>query len=278
MKNYIINLERATERRELVIEEFAYHGIDFEIVPGVDWLDLTECDVREIVDPKFLAKSKNWPDPMCLHGMLACWLSHRKVWQKALSEGERRIAVFEDDVNLTDDAKSALKAIYKLDNIEFDIVFLYDSYREKQMIPVHKIDDKFALNLVKFTSMGAVSYIINNHAMKALLDQYPLMNMAIDQLMHWYWVTGMRTYILTPQTAFHGDTNPYDSHHSYSGESGIYNDTLEWKKANSFKFKMYKLKVEMKNLRTFPLRLFSKYIPQRLAFYRRIRSERNSVI
>ena len=278
MKNYVINLERATERRESVIGEFASHGIDIEIIFGVDWLNLTESDLRSNVDPKYLSKSKKWSDPKTLYGMLACWLSHRKVWQRAVNEGADKIAVFEDDVYLTTDAKLALNAIDKLENNGFDIIFLYDSYRIKPLIPTQKIDEKFVLNLVKFTSMGAVAYVISSHTMKTLLNNYPQMSMAVDQLMHWYWITGLKTYVLTPQTVFHGDRNPYDSHHSYMGESGVNNDAIEWKKTNPSKYKMYRVIVEIKNLQTFPSRLIFKYIPQRLAFYKRMRSERNIAV
>ena len=189
--------------------------------------------------------------------------------------GANRIAVFEDDVYLADNAKSALTAIDRIENNGFDIIYLYDSKRIKPLIPVRKIDDQFALNLVKFSSMGAVGYVISNHAMKKLLDDYPLMNMGVDQLMHYYWITGLKTYILTPQTVFHGSRDPNHSHHSYSGESGLTNDVVEWKKANPRKYKMYRLKIEFKNLQTFPSRVVFKYIPQRLAFFRRMKNERN---
>ena len=87
MKNFVINLERATERREAMVKEFADHNIAFDFFSGVDWLNLTEDDVRDNVDSKYISKSKNWLDPMSLYGMLACWLSHRSLWQKTMTDG-----------------------------------------------------------------------------------------------------------------------------------------------------------------------------------------------
>ena len=189
--------------------------------------------------------------------------------------GENSVAIFEDDVSLTDDTKLALDEISNIENqdIEFDIIFLYDTKRIKPLIPAHRIDDTFVLNLVKYSSMGAVGYVISRRAMKLLLNDYPLMSMGIDQLMHWYWITGLKTYVLTPQVVFHGDRNRRHFHHSYSGESGISNELLEWKQNNLGKYRKYKLLTAMKSLQTFPSRLAFKYIPQRLVFRQRMKKE-----
>ena len=85
MKNYVINLERAVDRREATIKQFDHHGIEFEFFSGVDWLDLTEQDFLENVDPKYLLNSKKSVDGS-LPGLLACWLSHRNLWKFALVE------------------------------------------------------------------------------------------------------------------------------------------------------------------------------------------------
>ena len=276
MKNIVINLERAAERREAMLEEFAHYGLDFEFFSGVDWLNLTEHDIRENVDSKYIAKSKKGMDPNSLPGILACWLSHRNLWKIAVTEWEvNSIAVFEDDASLTDDTKSALNVISNLEkqDIEFDIIFLYDTKRIKPLIPVHRIDDRFILNLVKYSSMGAVGYVISRRAMKILLKDYPLLNMGIDELMHWYWITGLKTYVLTPQVVFHGDKDRRHLHHSYSGESGISNKLLEWKQNNLGKYRNYKLLRATKSVLNFPSRLFFKYIPQRLVFRRRVKNE-----
>ena len=276
MKNYVINLERASDRREVIAKNFDHYGIEFEFFTAIDWVDLTENDVRDNVDSKFLAKSKKWINPMDLHGMLACWLSHRILWKNAVADEQSEIiSIFEDDATLTSDTKAALEAITKLEkqNFEFDIIFLYDSKRPKPLIPVCKIDERFALNLVKYSSMGAVGYVISRRAINVLLNHFPLMNVGIDELMHWYWLTGLKTYVLSPQVVFHGDMESSIHHHSFAGEPSGTNEIRQWKITNPSLYTRIRAKSELKKLLEFPSRLVFKYIPQRLAFRKRLKYE-----
>lgn len=275
MKIYVINLERAVERKEAAIGEFERYGIEFDIHSGVDWRSLTERDVREQVEHKFQAIAKKRWNPMSIYGMLACWLSHRNLWKRAVYDGVDAIAVFEDDVRLADETKSALARIESLEqqDFNFDIVFLYDSKRVKPMIPAHRIDSRFVLNLVKYSSMGAVGYVISRPAMKILLDDYPKMNMGIDELMHSYWLTGLKTYVLTPQVAYHGDAISGLEHHSLAGEADGTNELRKLRRESLGAYLRHKLKLEFRKLSGFPSRLVCKYIPQRLAFRKRMKSE-----
>lgn len=277
MKSYVINLERAVDRREATIKQFDHHGIEFELFSGVDWLDLTDDDVATNVDSKFLSKLKKKYGPTTVLGMLACWLSHRNLWKIATAnnEGTEIFAIFEDDACLTKDTKSALKAITTLDqqNFGFDIIFLYDSKRIKPLIPIYNIDENFSLNLVKYSSMGAVGYVISRQAIDILLKNYPLMNMGVDELMHYYWLTGLKTYVLNPQIVFHGDVNPSVVHYSYAGEVDGTNEVRTMKYVNPKLYKWHKIKGQITKLYGFPSRLIFKYIPQRLAFRKRMKYE-----
>jgi len=113
IKNYVINLERAIERRKASLDDFIRNDIDFEFVSGIDWQDISDQDIRTHVQPKYLYNVQRSSRPL-VHGTLACWLSHRKVWQMALDNREDIIAVFEDDCRLTNATKPALMAIDKI--------------------------------------------------------------------------------------------------------------------------------------------------------------------
>ena len=268
MKSYVLNLERAIERREYAKNQFKYYGIDFEFLYGVDWRDITNQDIFENVHPKYLSNANKWKRPL-IHGGLACWLSHRKIWKTALKNEEKVIAVFEDDCRLTDNTKSALDSICQFTTVkgksEFDIVFLYNGKLRNPILPVHKINDKFTLGVIKYDSIGAVGYVITSKAMKKLLDNFPQMVEVVDIVMHSYWLNGLKTYMISPQVVFHGEPNI--THRSYSTEpyKSVYIGNIDKESLRHNKGKMFSQKTYI---------LFTQGIPKRLAFHKRMRAER----
>ncbi len=263
MNCYVINLLRASERRQIVSNNFSQQEIEFRFITGFDWRELTDQSIFDNVHPEFLLKIKNYKQPH-IHGSLACWLSHRKVWHYALQNNENVVAVFEDDAMPTSETKSALNAIGKVADSKFDIVFLYHGKSDKTLYPVFSINELFTLNLVKYDSIGAVGYVITQRAMQTLLEQYPLMNIPIDMLMHYYWWHGLKTYILTPQVIFHGEAN--QSHHSFIEE---FNEYEEMKRlglvSNSHAL--------TKKIYWLCDRIGSKYLPRISAFRKRLKTE-----
>ena len=171
---------------------------------------------------------------------------------------------------MTNNTKLALAAIEKLENsgFDFDIIFLFNGRESKPMVPAYCIDETFRLNLIKYNSMGAVGYVITSRAMKTLLDEYPLLAMGIDELMHWNWVTGLKTYIITPQVVFHDSYN-----HSYSGECLNYHLMNIWKNENPIKFAKYKIKRRFQRTQRIPSKIFLQSIPKRLVFRKRMKNE-----
>ena len=264
MKSYIINLLRASERRERITNHFDHYGVEFSVIPGIDWQNITDQIIFDNVHPDFFSVMKNSKRPQ-IRGLLACWLSHRKAWVTALENNERIVAIFEDDAMLTQDTNSALDVLQELSEDSFDIAFLYNGKPRKPLYPVLEIDDKFKFNLVRYQSIGAVGYVITQRAMKKLLYCYPQMNLHIDGLLHYYWWHGLKTYILTPQVVFHGE--PSKSHLSYNDES-IDEITLRRLGLVSSSHKLVKKYNRFKN------RLFTMYLPQIPAFRKRLKFER----
>lgn len=91
MHAYVINLARSPERRAHITAELDKHGIDYELVAGVDGRDLDVHDAA-IVDPSVLNTS--WFRP----GVAGCAVSHLRVYQEILAAGVDRALVLEDDI------------------------------------------------------------------------------------------------------------------------------------------------------------------------------------
>lgn len=99
MKTYIINLKRSTKRRENILREVNRHGLDFEIVEGVDGASLSDSKLEELCVMDVVRQYPDWLTP----GMLGAALSHLKVYRRIVEDGVEAALVLEDDAVLVDD-------------------------------------------------------------------------------------------------------------------------------------------------------------------------------
>lgn len=95
MRNYVISLTTAEDRRIHIKQEFGKQGIDFEffdaVTPAYNQsfinifnLDFTNSDLSD--------------------NEISCFLSHLCLWKKCLDDNLDYIAIFEDDIYLSADA------------------------------------------------------------------------------------------------------------------------------------------------------------------------------
>src|SRR5437763_11327302 len=104
MRAYVINLARSADRRAHITAELSKTGLDYQIVPGVDGLELEMHDTA-LIDPVLLAKNA-FPA-----GSAGCSLSHLRVFQQVLRDGADHALVLEDDVNLPKDLGALVDAV-----------------------------------------------------------------------------------------------------------------------------------------------------------------------
>jgi glycosyl transferase family 25 len=107
MRTYIINLERSVRRREHIVAEVGKFGLDHEIVPAVDGTKFTEEEVVQIADMERVRMNPDWLTPT----MLATALSHRKVFERILENGDKYALILEDDAEFSDDPRPLLDSI-----------------------------------------------------------------------------------------------------------------------------------------------------------------------
>ncbi len=211
MKCFVINLERAIDRRKKIIEEFGRQSVQFEFFTAKDKLQLNNRDLQEA--GAFEARFLNWRHPD-FNGHLACWLSHLELWKKAVKNDENMIAVFEDDATLSPDINVALDAI-ELASSNFDIVFLNNRHPHRRFREMIKLNDRFNLGLIRFGTLGTEGYVISKHAMQHILNRQFKYHIQIDKFLEAYWIHGLRVYYIQPSVVFHGDPN--ETHLAYIG-------------------------------------------------------------
>jgi glycosyl transferase family 25 len=109
VRAYVINLVRSPERRENITAQLIKHGIEYEIIEGVDGreLDLTDSRVTLDISSSFLAADSFRP------GLAGCALSHLRVYRKILDDGRDQALVLEDDVTIPADLSGLADAVAK---------------------------------------------------------------------------------------------------------------------------------------------------------------------
>jgi glycosyl transferase, family 25 len=195
MKNYVISLSSAYQRRAHIENEFSRRAVDFEffdaVVPatveataGVLGLDSTRTQLHQ--------------------REVACLLSHVALWKKAVEEQLDYIAIFEDDIYLGEHADFFLASsswippqcqIIKLEAFYKRIVVLTDP-------PAISLPYKRRLLILGAAHMGGGGYILSNSAASELIGFLAQCNelLPIDHVVfgHYPRATSNRVHQMVP--------------------------------------------------------------------------------
>lgn len=161
MENFVISLKSAIDRRAHIEDQFGKKNIPFHFFDAIEpsQIDAQAEKINFKIRQGDLTRNE-----------LACLLSHVSLWQKAVDEKMPTIAIFEDDVHLSDDAELFLK---DADWLNFDIVKLEKSYKsvildlEKTQVFNNK---EFILRRLKKPHLGAAGYILSYKGAVTLLE------------------------------------------------------------------------------------------------------------
>lgn len=164
MKNFVISLQSAIERREHINNEFDKHNVNFEffdaLTPDTAKSYVQKHELPFQLEPKYLTPVE-----------MACMMSHIAVWRKAIDENIPYITVFEDDIYLGTDAGHFLNDskwikpdwnIIKIETV-FNKVLL-DKNR------CHDIQNNRRLIPLRGKHLGAGAYTLSLQGVKDLFD------------------------------------------------------------------------------------------------------------
>ena len=161
LENYVISLTTAHDRKAHIREQFNLKNIEF------NFFDAVTPDNVEAVAWNLNFQIKN---NILTVNELACFLSHFSLWNKIVNENISYMAIFEDDVYLSD---SAEKFLYATDWIEGDIIKIEKVY--KTVLLKNKkeknIDGlKYFQGFLMKGHMGAGGYILSLNAAKKIIE------------------------------------------------------------------------------------------------------------
>ena len=175
LKNYVISLANAHERRTHVTQEFGQKGVNFEFFDAITPEQINDLAV------KF---GLNITNANLTKGELACLFSHVSLWQKAIDENLDYIAIFEDDVYLGENADYFLNDDGWIPE-ECEVIKLekFSNYCSTKKTPI--IIQERQINIIKEMHLGASGYILSQNICQYLLGYINNSNpiIAVDHIL-----------------------------------------------------------------------------------------------
>ena len=199
MRIVVINLKRATERRQRMAREFAAVGLPYEIKEAIDGRLLSDEQLSQ-VDWENRRRLGLYPPA---DGGIANWLTQREAIRDLVENGPDMMAVFEDDVRLEADLPGVLEALEQR-RFDFDVVALQRRHPRRRFFPCIALTARHTAGRVRFSDSGSEGYIITRTAARHLLDTTPKMVLSTDHAVLRYWTNGLNVFYVDPPVVHHG--------------------------------------------------------------------------
>lgn len=177
MKNYVISLTTATDRRTHIINEFGRQNVPFVFFDAI-----IPTQVNALAE-KF---NVNITDANLTSGELACLFSHICLWQQAIDENLDYIVIFEDDVYLGENADQFLTQSDWIPT-QCNIIKLemFEQYIKMAYHPIMQYQNR-CLRQLKQIHLGAAGYILSQQMCIDLMQfirHYPQGIVASDHIL-----------------------------------------------------------------------------------------------
>ena len=165
-------------------------GLLYEIFPGVTPADFDNHDYYSPVGNRILMKRA------LSDGEIACYVSHRRMWQAFLDSGAEHALFLEDDFGIVDNT-ALISSIN--DCLSFcrtwDVIKLFD-YNPKRVVQSRSLGNtRFVA--YKYPASGNVGYMMNRKAARSLLARKRFAR-PVDEDMAHMWEFDIRIWSVVP--------------------------------------------------------------------------------
>ncbi|XP_022832979.1 glycosyltransferase 25 family member [Spodoptera litura] len=238
---YMINLERRTERRELMELSFKELGMDVKHFKAVDGRQLDMNNLKDLG----VTLMPNYEDPYHKRPMKAgevgCFLSHYYIWEEIAEKRHSIALVLEDDIHFVPYFRNRLlRLLREIKPLEWDLVYigrkiLQDA--EEQYVTEHTTRPLY--------SYWTLGYLLSDRGARKLLSARPLDRMLpvdeflpimFDQHPNATWKAHFPTRNLDAYSAAPLLVHP--TH--YTGQEGYISDTEDSDLVTEITFQHYK--------------------------------------
>ncbi|MCM5552512.1 glycosyltransferase family 25 protein [Pleomorphomonas sp. NRK KF1] len=191
---YLINLERAVDRRALMADRLEAAGLEHEIVNAVDGKRL-QFPIPEFSELSF----------KLLHGRriipaeVGCYLSHIECAKQFLKSGSDYALILEDDVSFADDFVEAID-LACVQGRHWDILRLTTVNREGG-VKFKPLSATRSLAVALTRKKGAGAYVVNRRAAAWMVEKLMPMRLSYDIAFDLEYLSGLKACFVLPQPA-----------------------------------------------------------------------------
>lgn len=174
MRAYCINLERRTDRRTHMVQQFSRAGLDVTFLPAIDGKNSAIAE-----EAAGVAVGSN--GRRIGAGAYACFQSHRTIWQCLVTGNDSHVLIFEDDMLLAEGLPTLLKADWiphDADIVKLEARLVRVQLGHKHDLPV----GERSLYRLHSSHFGTGCYIISRGSAERLLKLTSRPADAIDEL------------------------------------------------------------------------------------------------
>jgi len=200
---FVINLERDRERRRHMTELLGRLGLAAEFVTAVDGRALSDAD-RSSYDR---TRALRVYGVEMMDTEIACFLSHRRLYERILRDGIEAALIMEDDVRVEPTLPAVLDGLLAAAHIDWAVVRL-DSKRSQVIEPprqgkflgarVADLPAGAGLYRLRTHVLGVGAYLIRREGARRMLEYGRRIFMPIDQTMDRYWENGILPFVVRP--------------------------------------------------------------------------------
>lgn len=188
---WMINLDRATERRARMEAQFDRMGLTVTRIPAIDG----KAEAARIAPMADTARFTALMGRPPLSAELGCYLSHMEAWRQLVASGAEVGLVLEDDVVFHDNFLAAMEAALTVRD-QWDMLKL-NRIRAKLPVRQGRVQD-WQLNAYLGPATGFGAYLITRDLAARLLPQLLPIRLPIDYEATRWWHYDFRLVGLEP--------------------------------------------------------------------------------
>ncbi len=193
----VINLDRSTDRWQRAAKNLGELGMPYQRVSAIDGGVLSPQALRQHYCPQL---NRQQLHRTLSPGEIACYLSHRKVWQQILDEGLDCALVLEDDARVLPGGPAAIAALAQTAS-HWDVIKLFVGPNAKPVVARHPLAPGFDLALTTKIPTSTAAQLVSNAGARKLLAMSERFGRPIDWDIRRWWHYDLRVLGVTPSVA-----------------------------------------------------------------------------
>ena len=195
---FIINLKKDKAKKQHMQDLCNKQHLQVKFIEAVDGRKLSQTQIKKVYDKQQSIKAINRE---LTKAEVGCALSHRKVYQKMLTENIQQAVILEDDIVFNQNFKQAMVLALKLP-MDWQLLLLgYNAYlnNPKRKEYLYKIQAilHWVISVPLENAEGTYGYLINQTGVKILLTATEKLVMPIDSYTGDY--RCIKVYTLSPK-------------------------------------------------------------------------------